>query len=76
MSDKISLQPMGDYNTNCFFPKKDIVIPPVGFNLDSSINTFQNPQEIIPSIKRPYLIFMKARETGTGALYMHVSIYM
>eukprot|EP01038_Epipyxis_sp_PR26KG_P005349 gene5349-7421_t len=66
MRDKISLQPMGDYNTDCFYPNKDIVIPPVGFNLDNSMSIFQNPQTVLPSFQRPLLIFMKARETGTG----------
>jgi hypothetical protein len=79
LKSAIVLQSNGDYITNCYFPHKDIVIPPVTrlvYKMKKSIGDINN---IVPSEDRPFLFFFRggvSDGTGTGDVqYLYIYIY-
>lgn len=66
LKQSIILSPMGDYNTNCFLPHKDVVISPVSCFTNPLIRKFSKLNAVKPAASRKYFIFFKGAEKGTG----------
>lgn len=66
MIDAYVLQPMGDYNTNCIVPEKDVVIAPVTPMTSELRATFDDLNTVIPSSRRKNLVFFQGAIHGYG----------
>ena len=62
------LQPNGDFNTNCYYPHKDIVIPPLTCLTSSLVSTFGDIQRVKHILNRRVFAFFKGHMHGTGSI--------
>ncbi|CAF1526653.1 unnamed protein product [Adineta ricciae] len=64
--DSYLLQPNGDYNTHCYYPHKDIVIPPFTCLTRDLLNAFRDLHHIKPILHRRVFAFFKGTIWGNG----------
>lgn len=68
LRSSIVMSAMGDYNTNCYFPHKDVVIAPVTCLTSELIARFEDASGVRPAQDRKTLVFFKGSQWGTGKI--------